>query len=451
MVSIHCVLAQIKADLAAVLSEEHLTRICREAGVKWRARTLTPVVTIYIFILQILHTNTAMSNLPRLSGKRFTPAAYCQARQRLPLAALRRLLQETGLPLQTRARPGTPAETGRWHGHRTWLVDGSSCSMPDTPALQKKFGQPTEQKRGCGFPVAHLLMLFDAGSGRLLDILSSSWRWHDLTRVHELHHWLAAGDVLVADRGFCSYAHLAALHQRGVHVVFRMRASQHVDFRPHRPAAEPGHEKGRPRSIWLARCGERDQLVLWQRPQYVSRTMSAAEHAKLPACVAVRELRYRIQTPGFRSRQVTLVTTLLNPAVYSAAALAELYRGRWQVETNLRYLKQTLGLAVLHSQTVAGVEKEILVFGIVYNLVQSCRALAAAQQQVPREHISFLDACRQLRWPLAATAPPTLWLVPPRPDRYEPRVRKRRPPGYSLMTEPRAKLRRALRRKDDAA
>ena len=124
---------------------------------------------------------------------------------------------------------------------------------------------------------------------------------------------------------------------------------------------------------------------------------------------------------------------------------------RWPVETNLRHLKQTLGLAVLHSQAVAGVEKEILVFGIVYNLVQSRRAIAAAQQQVPREHISFLDACRQLRWPLAATAPPALWLAPPRPDRCEPRVRKRRPPGYPLMTKPRATLRRALRRKNDAA
>jgi IS4 transposase len=187
--------------------------------------------------------------------------------------------------------------------------------------------------------------------------LISSWRINDLTRVAELHDQLAPGDVLVGDRGFCSYAHLALLYQRGIHVVFRVRASQHVNFRPHRPAAQPGHEKGRPRSIWLARCGERDQLVLWQRPEYVSRTMSAAEHAQLPRYIAVRELRYRIRTPGFRSRQVTLVTTLVNPEVYSAAALAELYRGRWQVETNLRYLKQTLGLAVLHSQTVAGVEK----------------------------------------------------------------------------------------------
>jgi hypothetical protein len=201
MVSIRRVLAQIKDDWTSFLAEEHLTRVCREAGATWRNRTLSPVVTIYVFLLQILHGNTAMTNLPRLSGKRFTPAAYCQARKRLPLAALRRLLYETGLPL----RAASHAQAN-WLGHRTWLVDGSSCSMPDTASLRKRFGQPTGQKPGCGFPVAHLLVLFDAASGRLLDVLTSSWRIHDLTRVGELQGHFQPGDVLVADRGFCSYA-----------------------------------------------------------------------------------------------------------------------------------------------------------------------------------------------------------------------------------------------------
>jgi hypothetical protein len=282
-------------------------------------------------------------------------------------------------------------------------------------------------------------------------VLASSWRIHDLTRVAELHPHLHAGDVLVADRGFGSYAHLALLSQQKVHVVLRMKRSQLVDFRPHRPAAEPQQEKGRPRSTWLARYGYHDQLVLWHRPQTVSRTMTPAQHAALPPYVRVRELRYRVKTPGFRTRQVTLATTLLNPDRYPAAELAELYRQRWQVETNLRHLKQTLGLAVLKSETVAGVEKEILVFALVYNLVQSAMAGAAAAQGVPRERISFVDALRHLRWPLAATAPPDLWVNPLRPDRYEPRVRKRRPPEYALMTQPRAALRNALRRKNDAA
>jgi len=452
MVSIRRVLAQIKDDWTTLLAEEHLTRICRDAGARWRERTLSPVVTIYVFLLQVLHGNTAMTNLPRLSGKRFTPAAYCQARQRLPLAALRRLLYETGLPLQARDHDaGSASGVSRWHGHRVWLTDGSSCSMPDTPVLQKRFGQPSGQQKGCGFPVAHLLVLFDAASGRLLDVLVSSWRIHDLTRVAELHPHLQSGDILVADRGFCSYAHLALLWQQGVFVVFRLHQKQLVDFRPHRSAAQPGREQGRPRSTWLARCGHQDQLVLWPRPQNVSRTMTPAQHAALPEYVVVRELRYRVTTPGFRTRQVTLATTLLDPQRYPAADLAELYRQRWQVETNLRHLKQTLGLAVLKSETVAGVEKEILVFALLYNLVQSAMAAAAARQGVARERISFVDALRHLRWPLAATAPPELWVNPLRPDRYEPRVRKRRPLEYPLMKQPRAALRKALRKNNDAA
>jgi hypothetical protein len=446
MVSIQCVLAQIKADLAAVFTEEHLTQICRDAGATWRERTLTPVFTIYVFLLQILHRNTAMTDLPRLSGRSFTPSAYCQARQRLPVAALRRLLHETGRPLQpTPARRADVA--GRWRGHRTWLVDGSSCSMPDTPALRRRFGLPPGQKRGCGFPVAHLLVLFDHTSGSLLDILVSPWRCNDFRRAAELHGWLQPADVLIADRGFCSYTHIAQLQRRGVHVVFRLRAPHSAEFHPSRPAAA----RGRLRLQRIARCGPRDQLVLWQRPDYVSRMQTAREHAALPAYLVVRELRYRVRTPGFRPREIALVTTLVNPNVYPAAALAELYRARWQVETNLRHLKQTLGLAVLHSQTVAGVEKEILVFGIVYNLVQSRRTIAAQRQDVPREQISFLDACRQLRWPLHAAVPPELWVNPMRPDRYEPRYRKRRPPSYPLMTRPRPVLRHEMRGRNDAA
>jgi hypothetical protein len=452
MVSIRRVLAQIKSDWTAVLAEAHVARVCREAGVTWRCRTLTPVVTIYVFLLQVLHGNTAMTNLPRLSGKRFTPAAYCQARQRVPLAALRRLLYETGLPLRAGVGPGSSAaDAALWCGHRTWLVDGSSCAMPDTPALQQHFGQPGGQQKGCGFPVAHLLVLFDAASGRLLDVLVSPLRTHDLTRVAELHRWLQPGDVLVADRGFCSYAHLALLWKQDVLGVLRVHQKQIVDFRPYRPAARDAGDVGRPRSRWLARCGYHDQLVLWPRPATISRTMTPAQHAALPEFLVVRELRYRVQTPGARTRQVTLATTLLDAQRYPAAAVAELYRDRWQVETNLRYLKRTLGLAVLKSHSVTGVEQEILVFALVYNLVQSARTNAAATRGVPRERISFVDALRHLRWPLAAPAPPELWINPPRPDRYEPRVRKRRPREYPLMKQPRAKLRQTLRRPQDAA
>jgi len=331
--------------------------------------------------------------------------------------------------------------------------------MPDTPVLRRHGGQPTGQKKGCGCPVAHLLVWFDAGTGRLLDILVSSWRMHDLTRMAELHPHLQPGDVLVADRAFCSYAHVALLWQPGVFVVLRMRARQIVDFHPRRRAARDDRDQGRPRSTWLARLGDHDPLVLWRRPSTVSRTMTTAQHAALPEYVPLRELRYRVVTPGFRTRSVTLATTLLHEQRYSAAELAALYGRRWEVETNLRHLKQTLGLKVLKSQTVAGVEKDIVVFGLVYNLVRAALLQAAEAQGVAPQRISFVDALRYLRWPLepAPGRPPQrptsapLVVNPRPPGRFEPRVRKRRPPEYPLMTQPRRALRKALRRKHVAA
>lgn len=449
MVSFTRVAARVKHDLVELLSAAHLARLCRDAGMQWRRRVLDPVVTIQIFILQVLHGNTPCSAVPRIAGLRFTASAWCQARQRLAVPVLRRLLYESGAPLRARSSAAEPA--GLWRGHRTLLVDGSSCSMPDTPALRRRFGQPTGQKPGCGFPVAHLLALFDAHSGRLLDVLISSWRTHDLTRAADLQEWMRPGDLLVADRGFCSYAHLAQLRQRGVQVVFRMRAIQIVDFQPHRPAANRKSDKGRPRSTWLARCGFHDQLVLWHRPRMISRNMTIRQHEALPEFTAVRELRYRVRQRGFRTRRVTLATTLLDPEAYPADAIAELYAARWQVETNFRHLKQTLGMAVLRSKTIAGVEKEILVFAIVYNLVRTVMLDAARTRAVDCRRISFLDALRYLRWPLLGDAAPPLLLVPLRPGRVEPRVRKRRPLNYPLMTQPRAKLRNALKTKHNAA
>lgn len=448
MVSIAAALGCIKEELGRVLSRERVAQLCRDAGLRWRQRVLDPVTTVYVFILQIVHGNTAMTNLPRLSGASFTPAAYCQARRRLPLEVLRRLLRDSGYPLSIRS-----ADDGRWCGHRTLLVDGSSCSMPDTPALQKRFGLPPGQKPGCGFPVAHLLLLFDAGSGAVLDVLISPWNTHDLRRVAELFEHLRPGDVLVGDRGFCAYAQVAWLFAHGIFVVFRMQQKQIVNFRPRRRHAARG--RGLPKSMWLARLGDNDQLVMWFRPERPSHTLSDAQHAQVPEALVVRELRYSVRQPGFRTRQVTLVTTLLDPARYPAEKLAELYRARWGVETHLRELKCTLGLSVLHSRTVEGVEKEVLVFGLVYNLVRARILKAADKQHVPVASISFTDALRSLRRLLQPPDPQplsdTLLQLPHRADRFEPRYRKRRPPSYPLMTRPRSKLRKEMLDKTQAA
>ena len=168
-------IARIKADVAAHLEAATIERLCRELGHCWRERVLTPVVTIHAFLMQVLHGNTACDHVPHLMGGRFTGEAYCQARQRLPLALFERLLATVS---QSLASCRDQAQT--WCGHRVWLLDGSSCSMPDTPELQQAFGQPGAQKPGCGFPVAHLLTLFHAGTGMLQKVLTAPLRTHDM-------------------------------------------------------------------------------------------------------------------------------------------------------------------------------------------------------------------------------------------------------------------------------
>ena len=326
--------------------------------------------------------------------------------------------------------------------------------MSDNRVLQAHFGQPSNQKKGCGFPVAHLLALFHAGTGLLLEINAAPLRSHDLSGIAGMLGFLMSGDVLVADRGFCSFAHLALLMSRGVHAVFRLHQKQIVDFTAGRAHARPGQKqipKGMPRSRWIRAYGLTDQVVEYFKPKSLPAWMSAAEYARLPESITVREVRYRIETPGFRTHEVTLVTTLVNEEVYPAAALAELYAMRWRVEENLKSLKQTMKMDVLKCTTVDGVLKEMTMYAIAYNLVRLTMCRAGASQEVAPDRISFIDALRWLRDSKDGDEMPELVVNPARPNRYEPRVRKRRPKPYPLMKRPRAELRKLLRELDLAA
>jgi hypothetical protein len=442
------VVKQFQQDWTGQLEPEAILTACRGVAYRWRERTLDPVTTIQLFFVQILHGNTACTHLRHLTKLDVTASAYCQARMRLPLAVFAQLLRSVSHALQHK-----PLEEGRWLGHRTFWVDGSSFSMPDTPALQKHFGQPGKQLPGCGFPVAHLLALFHAGTGLILQILAAPLRTHDLSEVVRLHPELRSGDVLVADRGFCSYAHLALLVQAGVHAVFRMHQKHIVDFTPGRSHVEParrgkGH-KGQPRSGWLQRLGEHDQLVQWLKPLTCPQWMEAEQFTHLPDRLEVRELRYWVHRKGFRVKSITLVTTLLDAALYTVEALAQLYWARWGIETNFAHLKTTMGLDVLKCKTVDGVLKELIVFALIYNLIRLVMIQAARRQQVDIDRISFIDAAR---WLAAArdNEPLSLLVVNPhRPSRYEPRVRKRRPKQYPLMQTPRKELRKLLANNTD--
>jgi hypothetical protein len=436
--------ARIKADVAVHLQAAMIERLCRELGHEWRQRILTPVVTIHAFLLQVLHGNSACDHVPHLMGGQFTGEAYCQARQRLPLALFQRLLANVVESLGS-----CRDQVERWCGRRVWLLDGSGCSMPDTAELQQAFGQPGNQRPGCGFPVAHLLTLFHAGTGMLQKIITAPLRTHDMSNAWQMHPELEPGDVLLADRGFCSYAHLGQLLRSGLHAVFRLHQKTIVSFRkgrlhiPPRPRGILQGAQGLPRSRWVRWLGHLDQLVEYHKPARPPKWMDRDTFAALPDTILIRELRFTIAVPGFRTKEVTLVTTLLDPDRYPAAELAQLYFDRWQVEVNLRHLKQTLHMDVLRCKTLDGVHKELCMIALVYNLVRLVMLEAARNQKVPPDRISFIDALR--------------WLTHARPGeplrklrvhrvrhRVEPRVRKRRPKEYPLMKRRRSELRKAL-------
>jgi len=445
------ILGQLRQDLARHLDRDAVLAAARDVGHTWRDCTLDPAAILHWLLVQALHGNTALEHLALLAGRQFTASAFCQARARLPLEVLRAVLRRVVAALT----PDDP-EPGRWLGHRTFLVDGSAFSMPDTPELQAHFGQPGAQAPGCGFPVAKFPALFHAGTGLLIEALEAPPRTHDMAHVAGLHPRLRPGDVLLGGRGFCSFAHLALLAGRGLHAAFRIHQKQIVDFTPGRPHAAAGDKaaaRGRPRSRWRQALGLEDQVVEWAKPAERPDWLSAEEFAALPATLAVRELRYRVGRAGFRTRAVTLVTTLLDAEVYPLEALAELYGRRWDVETDLRHLKQTMRMDVLRCTTVEGVLKELTAFALAYNLVRMVMLEASRRQGMAVERLSFVDA---LRWLAGATTGacgdlPRLVVNPDRPGRAEPRVVKRRPKQYSRMTKPRSELRKCLKEQEVAA
>jgi Transposase DDE domain len=443
-------LSALRQDLAAQLGYDIIHAACRAAGHTWcDSALLTPAAIIHWFLIQVLHGNTALTHVSLWAGRAFTASAFCQARARLPLAVFQAVLRAVVGALI----PDTQTH-GRWRGHRTFLLDGSAFSMPDTPELQAHFGQPGNQAKGCGFPVAHLLAFFHAGTGLLLEVIAAPLRSHDMAGIPAILPLLAAGDVLVADRGFCSFAHLALLMAQGVHAVFRLHQKQIVDFTPGRAHAHPSQKrgaKGLPRSRWIRACGLSDQVVEYLKPTQRPQWMSADQYRALPESMVVRELRYRIEAPGFRTRAITLVTTLIDAELYPADALAELYGTRWRVEEDLKALKQTMKMDVLKCKRVAGVLKELTMYALAYNLVRVTMCRAAARQGVAADRVSFVDALRWLQAAEESEEMPELVVNPWRPGRYEPRVRKRRPKQYALMKRPRAELRKLLREKDLAA
>ena len=438
-------------DPLGVLGRGAVERVCRELGHEWRDRELDPATTVALFVQQVLHGNCPCSevrHLPAAGRAHFTAAAYCGARARLPLGVYQSLLTrvvDAALPLARRREH-------LWLGrHRTFLVDGSTFSMPDTPELRAAFGLPRGQADGCGFPMAHLLVLFSAATGLLLDAAAAPLYTGDVGAAAALHPHLGAGDVLVGDGAFGTYCHLALLMGAGLHGLFPVHHGRIVDFTPRRPHSPEGERAaaGLPRSQWLKSLGREDQLVRWLKPAAKERPpwVTAEAYAALPDSITVRELRRTVKRPGGAGEvTLTTVTTLTDAGRYPPEELLALRLRRWDVETGIRHLKTTMGMDVLRCKTEAGVRKELAVFCIAYDLVRVVMLEAARRQRADADRVSFADALGWVRHARPGDAMPRLLLNPRRPGRAEPRCRKRRWKKHILMNKPRDKLRQALKK-----
>jgi IS4 transposase len=364
---------------------------------------------------------------------------YCKARAKLTELFLWFLLCDVGRQLEEQA-----LEAWRWHGKRVVLVDGSTLSMPDTLANQEAYPQSRSQRPGVGFPIMRWVALLGLATGAVLDSAFGPYRGKqtgETALFRTLLKSLRQGDVILADRYYCSYWLVALLLAEGVDVVFRKHHLRHTDFR-----------RGR-------RLGSNDHVVTWSKPQRPE-WMDQATYDALPETLALREVRTQVTTPGSRVKELIVVTTLCDSETYSKAEILDLYQERWQAEIDLRSIKTQMKMDILRCKTPEMVRKEIWAHLLAYNLIRKVMAQAALAQQLTPRQISFAGAMQTLNefrtHLLQASADELCELtqrilaaiarhrVGNRPGRCEPRKVKRRPKGYSRLLISRAEERAKL-------
>lgn len=393
-------------DTDCALSRQ-VEQLCRQQDHRFRDRLLTPLVTLRLMLIQILHGNTSIAHLRQLSGLPFAPASYCEARQRLGLWLFQRLLRWT-------------AERGRdlcsgpsLLGMRVLIADCSSFSTSDTPDLRRHFGPVKSRgaKAGVSYPVAKLVGLLDAATGLFVQLLAAPLYSHDLRQIPSVHAMLRPGDLLLGDRAYCSFAHVALLNIRGVFACFRL------------------HQR---------RKAERSGTQRWRRGPKAPAWLTPEQWLALPQYLDVRIVCYDVVQRGFRTRQVIIATTLFDMLEWPDAKIAELYGHRWRIETCFDDLKTTMKMNVLKCQSLAGVMRELAAYLLVYNLVRLAMLQAAQRQGQSVWRISFIDAMRWLTARmLGLDGVDRLIENPLRPGRWQPRVIRRRMKEYDLMNKPR--------------
>lgn len=435
------------------LPEAQVERAFAEEGVTFAQdedAIYTPAITLWAFLSQVLHKEEQRSCLASVArvitllvalGKKpcgEDSGAYCRARAKLSESVLERLSLETA----GRCESQLP-ERWLWHGRHVKLVDGTTVSMPDTPQNQAVYPQSRRQKPGVGFPIARMVVLFSLATAMVCGMAMGPYAGKETGEtalLRQLLGQLDKGDILLADRYYCSYFMIALLQELGIDFVVRMHQLRTTDFR-----------RGR-------RLGRDDHLVQWTRPQRPT-WMDKETYERMPKFIEVREVRVQIKQPGFRDKSLTIVTTLADATRYTKDDLAELYQERWLAELDLRALKCSLGMDVLRCKSPQMVRKEIWVCLLAYNLIRRVMLQAASQSDLSPRQLSFTAAMQKIAacwmmWPLLNESKDTMIAihltgllahrVGDRPDRVEPRAVKRRPKPHKLLTKPRAQAQAEL-------
>jgi Transposase DDE domain len=434
-----------------LLSRSLVETSCRHCNHLWRERVYTPWITLSLFLSQILSDDHSCDDavdrfqkyrydqgLPSVSPE---TTSYCQARQRLPEKLVWDLVRRTGESIQQSAKL-----SWLFHGRAVKIVDGSTVTMPDTPANQAAYPQLKTQAPGLGFPIARILVVFSLAVGTVLEAAIGPYQGKQTSELALLRLVIGQfqdGEIVLADRFFGSYWVIAALQARGVDMVVRLHQARKADFR-----------RGR-------RLGREDHLVTWTKPAHVPDWMSRPEYDAMPARITVRELRVRVKDKTKRVRDLVIVTTLVDAEIYKAVELGGLFRQRWHAELDLRSLKTEMRMEMLRTRSPAMVGKEIGMHLLAYNLIRGIMAEAARASEIKPRTISFTGSVHTIRAfeeshlydpeRIEADLPRLLELigqkrVGDRPDRYEPRAVKRRPKPYPRLNMPRREAKRLIRR-----
>ena len=359
-------------------------------------------------------------------------AAYCKARGRLPFPDLEKVH-----PKVVQAIESAVPQALLWHGRSVKVVDGSSCSMPDTLKNQQAYPQHKGQKPGCGFPILRFVGLFSLFTGVLIGWATGNLHSDERSLFRRLWDLLHSGDILLGDCGFTSYADLYLLRLAGVDSVLR-------------------NHQSRKRGLQTVKSlGKGNRLVRWFKTSACPKTMDKDLWRSIPSSIVLREFTFTAPVRGWRTQTFVIVTTLTDAKAFPKRELAALYHQRWQAELCFRDIKVALQMDPLTCKSPAMIQKELALYFIAYNLIRAVMLQAASRHDLSPLSLSFQGAVSTLRsWAPVLASPGLSALkrkslaelllfylardpVPFRPGRHEPRARKRRPKSYQLLTKPR--------------